>query len=114
MQGQIEKMLVCCKNYDAIINFHYPNYDYISEKLIGAYQEYLFQVDQNDPKAIHIATQLDQVMYAYVESRNFYRYVQNYYSKDDSISFGDLTDVIALYHDYIQFELRKEKETKWI
>lgn len=114
MQGQIETVLKCCKHYDTIINFHYPHQDYITEKLITAYQEYLFQIDCNDEKAVYMAVQLDQVMQVYVSTKSFYRYVQHYYLEDSSISFGDITDVIALYHDYIKEELKTTQSTKWI
>ena len=114
MQGQIEAVLVCCNYYDTILNFHYSEYDDITEKLISAYQEYLFQIDSADSKLLHMAKQLDQVMYVYVTSPSFYRFVQNYYLKDTSIPFGDVTDVIALYHDYIKDEIKSTKITKWI
>ncbi len=114
MQGQIEAVLVCCKHYDSILNFHYKTYDDITEKLISTYQEYLFQIDGEDAKQLHMAKQLDQVMYVYVTSSSFYRFVQNYYRKDTSIPFGDITDVIALYHDYIKDEIKSTKITKWI
>ncbi len=114
MQGQIEEVLVCCKHYDTILNFSYPKHDYITQKLISSYQEYLFQIDQIDQKTIHMMKQLDQVMYVYVTSSHFYRFVQNYYIKDTSISFGDTTDIIALYHDYIKDEIGSTKTTKWI
>ncbi len=114
MQGQIEEVLVCCKYYDTILNFHYSLYDDITEKLISAYQEYLFQIDVIDSKKLDMAKQLDQVMYVYVTSPSFYRFVQNYYRKDISISFGDIMDVIALYHDYIKIEIKFPITTKWI
>lgn len=114
MQGQIESVLKCCKHYDAIINFHYPHQDYITEKLITTYQEYLFQIDGNDEKAVHMAVQLDQVMHVYISTKSFYRYVQSYYLEDTSTSFGDVIDVIALYHDYIKNEITSSQTTKWI
>ena len=114
MQGQIEAVLVCCKNYDTILQFRYSIHDAITEKLISAYQEYLFQIDAEDSKMLHMAKQLDQVMYFYVTYPNFYRFVQNYYLNDDSISFGDITDLVALYHNYIKDEIKSTKITKWI
>lgn len=114
MQGQIETILEYCEHYDAILNFHYKEFDDITEKLISSYREYIFQIDVQDKKQLHMVKQLDQVMHVYITSSSFYRFVQNYYQNDISISFGDITDVIALYHDYIKDEIKSTKITKWI
>lgn len=113
-QEQIKEVLVCCKNYDAIINFKYPSHDYITEKLISVYQEYLFQVDPTDFKMLNMAKQLDQVMQVYISTKSFYRFVQDSYVAEEHLFFDEIADVIALYHDYIKEEMKSSNSTKWI
>lgn len=109
----VDTLLVKCKHYDTIVNFRYPAHDYISEKLIHAYQDYLFET-QRQEKTDQMAIQLDQILSIYVKNKGFYKYVQNYYLKDERIAFGDLTDLIALYHDYVKEEMKQTVSTKWI
>lgn len=113
MKGQ-KAVLVHCKHYDAIMNFRYPYDDYITEKLVNAYQEYLFQIDCSDEKSLLLATQLDQVMQVYIGTKSFYQYVQNYYLEDTNTVFVDIIDMVALYHDYIRKEIKSIHTTKWI
>ena len=114
MQKQMEAVLVGCKYYDFIINYHYSSHDYLTEKLVRSYQDYLFGIDVNDQKAMKIAVQLDQIMQVYLTTKRFYHMVQNYYIKDAQLSFEDVTDIIALYHDYIREEMMTISNTKWI
>lgn len=114
MKTQMEAVLVCCKYYDFIINFHYPTYDYVTEKLINIYQEFIFGMNPDDKKALAMARQLDQVMYVYLTTKHFYQMVQNYDMNGTSMIFEDAADIIALYHDYIKDEMKSTSTTKWI
>lgn len=113
-QGHIEEVLVCCKNYDEIVNFHFSSYDFVTEKLISVYQDYLFQIDPSDAKMLQMAKQLDQIMYVYITTPNFYQFVQKSYQMDTCLFFEDVSDIIALYHDYIKEEMKYLNQTKWI
>ncbi len=114
MQKQVDAVLVCCKNYDFIMNYHYVKNDYLTEILIGAYQDYLFATDANDAKAISMAVQLDHVIQVYLTTKHFYQMVQKHYQQELSKSFDDITDMIALYHDYIREEMMTISSAKWI
>ena len=114
MQKQMEAVLVCCKYYDFIVNFHYANYDYVTENLIDAYQEFLFTIDYDDKKTLAMAVQLDHVMQVYLTTKRFYEMVQNYYMKDSAIVNDDIMDIVALYHDYIKEEMMTISSSKWI
>lgn len=113
-QGHIEEVLLCCKNYDEIINHNYPIDDFVTEKLINAYQDYLFQVDSTDKKMLQMAKQLDEIMHAYITTLAFYRFVQKAYQMDTNLFFEDISDMISLYHDYIKEEMKRTNQTKWI
>ena len=110
----IQTVLECCKNYDSIMNYHYDYSDYVSEKLIRSYQEYIFEVDGQDEKMLHMASQLDQIMNVYICNKSFYKYVQEYFLREEAIIFGDIIDLIALYHDYVKNEIKASVTTKWI
>lgn len=110
----MQTVFICCKNYDEIMNYHYKDEDYISESLIQSYQNYLFEIDEEDEKAIYMAKQLDTVMQIYITNKSFYKYVQDYFLKEDNTSFGEIFDIIALYHDYIKAEMKRPNITKWI
>lgn len=114
MQKQMEAVLVSCKYYDFIVNYHYPSHDYLTEKIVKSYQDFLFNIDSTDSKAIKMAVQLDQVVQVYLTTKRFYQMVQNYYMKNTYVSFEDITDIMALYHDYIRDEMMTISDTKWI
>ncbi len=114
MQEQIEAVLVCCTHYDAIMNFQYSNTDYITKELLHLYQDYLFEVEVENQKNVNIAKQLDQVMYVYITTKRFFRFVQTYFLEEKSTTFVEILDIIALYHDYIKEEMNETVDTKWI
>ena len=66
--------MIECPNYDEIVNFLYSGNDEISKYLIDCYQEYIFNV-----KSLKSKINIDNIMKEYIEKKDFYKYVQNYF-----------------------------------
>lgn len=66
-----KEVLNHCPNFRKIIEFDYLENDYISEKLIGFYTDFIFSIDLNNPTEVNYAKQIDNVLNRYIEDYYF-------------------------------------------
>ena len=65
-----------CPNFYKISNFDFFEGDYISEKLIEFYKEFIFRIDINEEEDIKLIKQLDFVVNKYIEDYYFRKEMQ--------------------------------------
>lgn len=108
MKDLIEKY---SPNYDKIVNFLYEDDDFVSSRLITIYRDYLFGNNNRYKK------KLDMVLGSYTDKSEFYRYVEDYFRKDDNLLDTDekiLNKLIHLYDEFEKEKLRKINNTRWL
>jgi len=108
MKAVIEKY---SPNYDKIVNFLYEDDDFVSNRLISIYRDYLFGNNNRYKK------KLDMVLGVYTDKQDFYRYIQEYFKKDDNLLDTDekiLNKLNRLYDDFEKEKLKKINNTRWL
>ena len=66
-----KEVLKYCPNFYRIVNFDYSCDDYISEKLISIYEDYIFKIDLANLEEIELAGKIDRVLSKYIEDYAF-------------------------------------------
>ena len=66
-------VLKYCSNYYKIINFEYYEGDFVTDKLIKIYRDYIFNIDFNNIDNIKQAIKLDKIIAKYIDDYFFRR-----------------------------------------
>lgn len=66
-----KEVLKYCPNFYRIVNFDYSNDDFITEKLISIYEDYIFKIDLANLEDIEIAKKIDKVLSKYIDDYAF-------------------------------------------
>ena len=64
-------VLKCCKDYYRIINEEFKEYDYMTDKVIGVYQSYIFSIDVNKSNELKSISNLNKAVARYIDDREF-------------------------------------------
>ncbi len=107
-------MVNFCKNYDKIVNFLYLENDIISKLLINYYQEYIFNIKSEKSKK-----KLDEIMNLYTDKGDFYKFIQTFFSLNNSNEIYDNYDkvirkLLKLYKQYENDTSKKIKNSRWL
>ena len=65
-----------CPNFYKIINFEFFEEDFISQKLISIYKDFIFEIDINNKADVKMTEQLDFVINKYIEDYYFRKEMQ--------------------------------------
>ncbi|MDD2409158.1 MAG: hypothetical protein PHD03_00330 [Bacilli bacterium] len=65
-----------CPNFYKIINFDFFEGDYISEKLVKIYKDFIFDIDLENEDDIYMVKQMDFVVNKYIEDYYFRKEMQ--------------------------------------
>lgn len=65
-----------CPNFYKIINFDFFEDDYISEKLVQIYKDFIFNIDLDNDEDINMIKQMDLVINKYMEDYYFRKEMQ--------------------------------------
>ncbi len=60
-----------CPNFYRIVNFDYFEDDYVTDKLIKIYEEYIFNIDVTNYDELRIVKQIDYVLGKYLDDYLF-------------------------------------------
>ncbi|MDD2434780.1 MAG: hypothetical protein PHO63_00820 [Bacilli bacterium] len=112
------KVLKYSPNYNDIVNYNFDEDDFVSQRIINYYQEYLFgNIYKPQLKKIKV---FDKIVWEYIKNDQFYQYVQ-YYLKELELSNSDLDyyehldrNLEKLYKDFDKNSLKKVVSTKWL
>ncbi len=108
-----------CPNFHKIINFDYFEGDFISEKLIEIYKDFIFEIDLNNKKEIDMIKQIDFVINKYIEDYYFrkemQRSMQNIRVKNSGNLLKDIVEeVINCFDSYEYGYTRNIYFARWI
>lgn len=109
-----------CPNFYRIINFEYFEDDYLSERLINIYEEFIFNIDIDNKIDIKIVSQIDKVLAKYIENYEFrkemkYRLKQLKISKSTTDILKAIVEgIIRISNQYEEGATRKIYISRWI
>ena len=115
-----KEVLKYCPNFYRIVNFDYTSDDYITEKLISIYEDYIFKIDLANLEDIETATKIDRVLGKYIEDYSFRKelrkeLVQVRIKKSCTDMLKAIVDsVIAIFTRYEEFTTRNIYISRWI
>ena len=113
-------ILKYCPNFYKIINFEYLENDYITERLINIYRDFIFNVDTTSEAKIKQAVELDSVLAKYIDDYLFrkemkYELVQLRIRKDeDNMVEAIVSNIVKIFNRYQEGFTRKIYISKWI
>lgn len=113
-------ILTYCPNFYKIINFDYWENDYISEKLITVYEEFIFNININDEDDILRATTIDKALGKYIDDYIFrkemkHEILQVKINKDEqNILKAIVQSIIRILDRYEEGFTRKIYISRWI
>lgn len=64
-------ILKYCPNFYKIKDFDYEEDDYITQKLITIYEDYIFNIDEKDNEEVEKIKILDKILYKYIDDYTF-------------------------------------------
>lgn len=104
-------VMECAVNYYEVVNFVYENSDFITERIIEYYKNYIFN---NIPKEEIKIKEIDIIIKKYLNDSSFNSYIKN--NLDEDIDFYYDLDLILinLYNSYILRESRKVAVHRWL
>ena len=114
-----KEVLIHCPNFYKISNFSYKEDDYISEKLISVYKEYIFSVDISKSESIRKIHNLDQVISKYIDDYYFRKELkcslrELRVKKEDNILMVIVDYIIKIFNKYEDGFTRNIYISRWI
>ena len=108
-----------CKNFYRIKNFEYDNEDYITNRLISIYEDYIFNIDEKDVNELKKIEQLDYILGKYIEDYKFRKEIKNKVisirvSKGSDILDAIVNALIRLFESYEEGYTRNIYFARWI
>ncbi|MDD2505198.1 MAG: hypothetical protein PHF21_02860 [Bacilli bacterium] len=108
-----------CPNFYNIINFDYFEDDYISEKLVQIYKDFIFNIDLNNQEDIEMIKQIDLVINKYMVDYYFRKEMQRSMlnirvQKSDNIIRDIAKSIIECFESYESGYTRNIYFARWI
>ncbi|MBQ3021350.1 MAG: hypothetical protein IJD92_03905 [Bacilli bacterium] len=72
-----KEILNHCPNFYKIKNYEFDENDYITLKIIGIYEDYIFNIDINNEEEVRKIEEIDCIISKYVDDYAFRREIQN-------------------------------------
>ena len=108
-----------CKNFYKIKEFDYDNDDFITDKLISIYEDYIFNIDPNNKDDIKRIEIFDLILSKYIDDYTFRKELKSrVYSikvkKNDNILESIVNALIKLFENYEEGYTRNIYFARWI
>ena len=115
-----KEIIALCPNYYKIVNFDYDDEDYISEKLINIYKDYLFKININSIDDVNTAKQMDEVLNKYIDDYVFRKEMNKELlnvkiNKSCTDILKAIVDsILAIFNHYQEYTTRNIYVSRWI
>ncbi len=114
-----KRVLKYCPNFHKIINFDYTKEDYVSERLITVYKEYIFSIDLNNRENTSKMEILDTTISKYIDDYFFRKEMKNSLKqlkikRGEDIFQAIVEQVIKIYNRYEEDFTRNIYISRWI
>ena len=108
-----------CPNFYKIKNFDIEESDYVTDKLISVYEDYIFDVDINDINNLRKIEELDKILGKYVEDYSFRKEIKKdvltiKIKRDSNIIESIVNSLIRLFENYEDGYTRNIYFARWI
>ena len=108
-----------CKNYYKIEDFEYDNDDYITDKLISLYEDYIFNINEKNNDDIKKIETLDIILGKYVDDYVFRKEIKKQVlnitvNRDSNIIESIVNSLIKLFENYEEGYTRNIYFARWI
>ncbi len=113
-------VLKYCKDYYRIINEEFSDYDYMTDKIIGVYQSYIFDINIRDKDDIKSIIDLNAAVSRYIDDREFKTVLNKSLSslkvskKETNIILYIAKNIIKEYEKYMEGYTRNLYIPRWI
>ena len=115
-----KEVIALCPNYYKIVNFEYDEEDYISEKLINIYKDYLFKINVSNVEDVNTAKKMDEVLNKYIDDYVFRKEMNKELLKVKiNRSCADILkaivdSILAIFNHYQEYTTRNIYVSRWI
>ena len=108
-----------CPNFYKIKNYEFDEDDYITLKIIGVYEDYIFNIDEKNNNDLEKVKELDNIIGKYIDDYTFRKEIKNGLMnlkiKRGSNIIDIITDsIISLYNNYEDGYTRNIYFARWI
>jgi len=108
-----------CPNFYKIKNYEFDEDDYITLKIIGVYEDYIFNIDEKNNNNLEKIKELDNILGKYIDDYTFRKEIKkglmNLKIKRGSNIMDIITDsIITLYNNYEDGYTRNIYFARWI
>ena len=113
-------ILKYCPDYFRIINEEFNELDYMTDKVIGIYQSYIFSVDVNNKADLKLVNTLNKAIARYIDDREFKTILNNFLvslkvSKSETDVIGYIAKkIISEYEKYMEGWTRNLYIPRWV
>lgn len=115
-----KEVLKYCPNFYTIVNFDFDEEDYVSEKLVSVYKDYLFKAKLDDIEEIESVKKIDYVLGKYIDDYIFRKEMSKELVKVrisktcDNILKAIVDSIIAIFNHYQEYTTRNIYISRWI
>lgn len=114
-----KKYLAYCPNYYKITEFEYYEDDYISEKLIQIYHQFIFSIDLENKEQINKLRMIDKILSKYIDDYSFRHELKTgllkvKVKKNSNILESLVNQIIDLFDNYETTFTRTIYIARWI
>lgn len=109
-----------CPNFYRIVNFDYFEEDYVTEKLIKIYENFIFNINISDNEEIQMVKKIDYVLGKYIDDYLFRRKMQkeivNVKIKKSCVNVlhAIVDSIITIFNRYEEETTRNIYISRWI
>lgn len=113
-------ILKYCKNFHKIVNFDFYDDDFITQRLINIYEDFIFKVNPNNQSELKKAVELDFVINKYIDDYLFRKNMKvqllevKVKKSCDNILKAIVDNIIHIFVKYQEETTRKIYISKWI
>ncbi len=113
-------ILKYCPDYFRIINEEFNELDYMTDKVIGIYQSYIFSVNVNNKADLKLVNTLNKAIARYIDDREFKTILNNFLvslkvSKSETDVIGYIAKkIISEYEKYMEGWTRNLYIPRWV
>jgi hypothetical protein len=113
-------ILKYCPDYYRIINVEFNDFDYMTDKIIGIYQSYIFSVNVNNKSDLKSVNSLNKAIARYIDDREFKTILNNFLSslkvskKETNVMSFIAGAIIGEYDKYMEGFTRNLYIPRWI
>ena len=113
-------ILKYCPDYYRIINEEFSESDYLTDKVIKVYQDYIFSIDVSDKQGLKSVSNLNKAIARYIDDREFKTLLNNFLvalkvsKKETNVIAFIASAIIVEYDKYMEGFTRNLYIPRWI